>query len=147
MIIYVCVKKELLELSYYDGYLFSLFILLNIDYISKNHMAWLVINIRKGLKRKNFCTFWIQPITNILERKKPYFIYVLIIIHLKDIHWIWTKWILRLSQIMITSNSKIQSIFTFYTRCRDFSEGTILFRAWMPHNSLMKDSKPCFVLC
>ena len=26
MIIYFCVKKELLELSYYDGYLFSLFI-------------------------------------------------------------------------------------------------------------------------
>ena len=48
---------------------------------------------------------------------------------------------------MITSNSKIQSIFTFYTRYRAFSGGTILFRAWNLDNSLMKDSKPCFVLC
>ena len=38
---------------------------------------------------------------------------------------------------MITSNCKIQSIFTFYTRCRAFSEGTILFRAWDPDNPLM----------
>lgn len=89
MIIYVLVKKNFSSCHITMGISFHFLFLLKIDYISKNHMAWLVINIRKGLKRKNFCTFWIQPITNILEkRKKPYFIYVLIIIHLKDIHWI-----------------------------------------------------------
>ena len=57
MIIYVLVKKELLELSYYDGYLFSLFISFEHRLYQQKPHGMVGDKYPKRPEKKNFCTF------------------------------------------------------------------------------------------